>query len=71
MEKISLFKFASNYKISQSQNVDVTMRSLPRFKLQTLGKIMQQRRHTAVIRTPGFRANSDEYFISLLMLHLP
>ena len=71
MENLTLFKFASHYKLSQSKTVNVSTRSLPRFKLGTLNKIMQQRQHSAVIRTPNFKADSDEYFFSVLMLHLP
>lgn len=71
MENINLFKFASHYKLSQSKNLNGTSRSLPRFKLQSSGKIMQQRRHPAVIRTPAFKPDSDEYFFSILMLYLP
>lgn len=62
MENLTLFKSASHYKLSQSKTVKVSTRSLPRFKLRTLNKIMQQRQHSAVIRTPNFKADSDEYF---------
>lgn len=71
MENITLFKYASNYKLSQDKILNISPRCLTRFKLQSLGKIMQQRRTPAVIRTPKFSGDSDEFYYSMLMLHLP
>lgn len=71
MESDSLFKFAANNRLSESDTVDVSARSLKRFRLKTLGKIMQRRRNPAVIRTPVFPPDNDNYFYSILMLHFP
>ena len=71
MEGISLFKFASWYKISLSETTEVSSRCCQRIKLLSLNKIMQKRRKAAIIRTPKFQGNSEQYYYAFLMLHLP
>ena len=71
LEDISLFKFASLYKLSTSKTVDVSSRCMERIKLRSLNKIMQRRRKPVVIKTPKFQGDGENYYFSLLMLHLP
>ena len=68
---LSLFKFASWYRLSSSPSTAVSSRCQPRITLKTLGKILQKKRIANVIRTPKFPSQSEEYLYSLLMLHLP
>ena len=71
MESMSLYKFASWYKLSSSENINVSARCCQRIRLLSNNKIMQKRRKSAIIRTPKFQGNSEQYYYSLLMLHLP
>lgn len=71
LEHLSLFKFASYYKSSSSETVNVSSKSQKRIKLKNLNKILQLRRKPVIIRTPKFLPNTNQYFFSLLMLHLP
>ncbi|MEW8545326.1 MAG: DUF6570 domain-containing protein [Candidatus Thiodiazotropha sp.] len=72
MENVSLFKFASWYTLCRGNQANQNApHSLERIKLQSLGKTFRRRQKAAVIRTPKFSPDTDNYFYSLLMLHLP
>ena len=71
LEGISLFKFASWYKLSSSDTMENSYRCSPRMKLMSLNKIMQKRRKLAIIKTPKCQGNSEQYYYTLLMLPLP
>lgn len=71
LEDISLFKFASLYKLSTSKTVDMSSRCMERIKLRSLNKIMQRRRKPVIIKTQKFQDDGENYYFSLLMLHLP
>ena len=71
MAMTSLYKFASWYKRSPQQSMQTGSKCQPRIQLKKSGIIMQKRTVPVVIRTPSFARHSDEYFHSLLLLHLP
>ena len=70
LSHLSLFKFSSMYKLSASDKIPTSRRSQPRIRLAN-GKLMQKRTHTCIIRTPSFSRLKDDYYFSLLLLHLP
>ena len=72
LDNVSLFKFASWYALCPaSEEVNGGPRTCERVRLKTLGKTFRKRKRFIVVRTPKFEPISDDYFYSLLMLHLP
>ena len=65
---ISLFRFASWYKLADHSVKNPVQ---PRFHLKQCNKVIQKRTKPCVIRTPKVERLSDDYFYSLLLLHLP
>ncbi|MEW8546654.1 MAG: DUF6570 domain-containing protein [Candidatus Thiodiazotropha sp.] len=73
LESMSLFKFASWYTLCSGSVDKINSRPLlcERIRLKTLGKTFRKRQRFAIIRSPKFEPITDDYFYSLLMLHLP
>ena len=69
LEQMSLFRFASSYQICQYSPVGT--KGLPRYKLLKFEKWIREKRKKNVIRLPKMQINSNDYFFSILLLHLP
>lgn len=65
------YRFLSLHRGTKYHLLKLSSRCNERIELMTRKKIMQKRSKSAIIKTPKFQGNSEQYYYSIIMLHLP